>query len=349
LPALGYLLYLHHISIRSFGTTRALLRKERNREKHVLTNRSSTQEGLMDLTMAPVKTAGQAKKISLTKIMVMTDFSEASDHALEHALALARRYDARIYLTHIITPDPFQFAEPQVAQATYDKVRQAAEQGITEILVSGRLRGVPHEVVLEEGNVWPVIQGLIAKHEIDLIVAGTHGRGKLQKMLIGSVAEAVFRQASCAVLTVGPSVKGEAPREVELKNILFATDFGPSAEHASAYAFSLAQEHDARLMLLHVIENAAAYTEESVSRQRELNIQRLKQMMPPESENWCKPEFRVTFGSAVEEIIEMAKETKADLIVMGAKPSKTFAGHAPMTIAYNVVTKAPCPVLTVRG
>jgi nucleotide-binding universal stress UspA family protein len=290
-----------------------------------------------------------AKRVLLTKILVTTDFSEVSDRALDYAIALARRYDARIYLAHVITPDPFQFAEPQLAQATYEKVRQAAEEGITDILISGKLRGVPHEVLMEEGNVWPTLDKLITEHEIDLVVVGTHGRGKVQKILIGSVAEEIFRQADCAVMTVGPGVKGDTAKEVELKSILFATDFGPGAEKAAAHAFSLAQEHDARVTLLHVIESAAAYTEESVARQREINIVRMKQLMPFGSENWCKPEFRVTFGSAVEEILIAARESRADLIVMGAKARRSLAGHVPLTIAYNVVTKAACPVLTVRG
>jgi nucleotide-binding universal stress UspA family protein len=292
--------------------------------------------------------ADLSKRVSLTKILVTTDFSEVSDRALDYAIALARRYDARIYLTHVITPDPFQFAEPQLAQATYEKVRQAAEEGITDILISGKLRGVPHEVLMEEGNVWPTLEKMIVEHEIDLVVAGTHGRGKVQKILIGSVAEEIFRRATTAVLTVGPAVKGGA-KEIDLNHILFATDFGPGAERAAAHAFSLAQEHNAHLTLLHVIESAAAYTEESVARQREINIVRMKQLMPPGTENWCKPEFRVTFGSAVEEILIASRESKADLIVMGAKARKSLAGHVPLTIAYNVVTKATCPVLTVRG
>jgi nucleotide-binding universal stress UspA family protein len=290
-----------------------------------------------------------SKRVSLTKILVTTDFSEVSDRALGYAIALARRYDARIYLTHVINPDPFQFAEPQLAQATYEKVRQAAQEGFTDILISGKLRGVPHEVLMEEGNVWPTLEKLIAEHEIDLVVAGTHGRGKVQKILIGSVAEEIFRQADTPVLTVGPAVKGENRREVELNNILFATDFGTGAERAAAYAFSLAQEHAAQLTLLHVIESSAAYTEESVARQREINVMRMKQLMPQGSEDWCKPEFRVIFGSVVEEILTASKESKADLVVMGAKPRRNLAGHVPLTIAYNVVRKATCPVLTVRG
>jgi nucleotide-binding universal stress UspA family protein len=220
---------------------------------------------------------------------------------------------------------------------------------MADILVSGKLRGVPHEVLLEEGSVWPAIEKLIEKHEIDLVVTATHGRGKVQKVLIGSVAEEIFRQANCAVLTVGPRVKDEPAREVELKNILFATEFGHGAEKAAAHAFSLAQEHGARLTILHVIQEATAFTEESVRQQREAAVRRLEKLMPEGAENWCKPVFRATFGEAVEEIITMARETNADLIVMGAKPSKNLAGHAPFAIAYNVVTRAHCPVLTVRG
>src|SRR5579862_6759593 len=122
-------------------------------------------------------------RVAISKIMVTTDFSEVSDRALDYAIAIARRYDARIYLAHVITPDPFQFSEPQLAQATYEKVRQAAEEGITDILISGKLRGVPHEVLMEEGNVWQTLEKMILEHEIDLVVAGTHGRGKVRKML----------------------------------------------------------------------------------------------------------------------------------------------------------------------
>src|ERR1700751_3382021 len=171
-------------------------------------------------------------RVSISKILVTAVFSEVSDRALDYAIALARRYNARIYLAHVITPDPFQFAEPQLAQATYEKVRQAAEEGITDILISGKLRGIPHEVLMEEGNVWPTLEKLITEHQVDLVVAGTHGRNKVQKILIGSAAEEIFRQADTPVLTVGPAVKGENQNEVELANILFATDFGPGAERA---------------------------------------------------------------------------------------------------------------------
>lgn len=303
--------------------------------------------------MQPTKTLQKEvqanQKIALTKIMVLTDFSEVSELALEYALALARRYDARMYLTHVISPESYVLAEPGLAEMTYQKMREAAEQSMADILISGRMRGVPHEVLLQEGTLWPTIERLIQQHQIDLVVIGTHGRGQFKKVILGSVAEEVFRQAGCAVLTVGPHTLKQAPREVELKSILFATDFGSGAAEAAKYAFSLAQEHGARLTVLHVVEEMRAYTEEEERLLRQVNIQRMKQFMPTDSENWCKVEFRVAFGAAVEEILEEARETNADLIIMGAKTRKTFAGHAPQTIAYNVVANAKCPVLTVRG
>src|SRR5215467_13564409 len=192
---------------------------------------------VVEPTKSPQKEVEANKKISLTHIMVLTDFSAVSGLALEYALALARRYDARIYLTHVMTPDTYQMAEPALPEMTYERMRQAGEQGIADILTSGKLRGVLHEVLLQEGTLWPTVERLIEEQGIDLVVTGTHGRGQFKKMILGSVAEEVFRQAGCAVLTVGPHTLKQAPHEVDLKNILFATDFGPGAAQAAKYAF----------------------------------------------------------------------------------------------------------------
>jgi nucleotide-binding universal stress UspA family protein len=281
-------------------------------------------------------------------MMVLTDFSGVSDLALEYTLALARRYDSRIYLTHILSTDVYQLTDPSLAEMTYQKMRQAAEKGMADILISRELRGVPHESLLCEGVLWPTVERLIGEHKIDLVVTGTHGLGQLKKMILGSIAEEVFRQATCPVLTVGPHTESHVPHEVGLKNILFATDFGPGALRAERYAFSLAQEHGARLTVLHVVE-AAVSTQEAEERLGDIYIDRMKQFMPAESENWCKVDFRLEFGAPTEEILGKALDTKADLIIMGAKRRTAFAGHAPLTIAYNVAAGAECPVLTVRG
>jgi nucleotide-binding universal stress UspA family protein len=296
------------------------------------------------------KIALESKMVQLTNILVGTDFSPASDRALEYALSLARRYEARIFLTHVITSDANVMVAPEIMARTYETEVCEAQRRMGEILTSGRLRDVFHETVIEHGSLWPTLEALIGKHYIDLVVVGTQGTGGLQKILLGSGAEQIFRQAKCPVLTVGPAVKGETPREVEFKNILFATDFGLGAEREAAYAFSFAQEHQANLTLLHVVARGEDYSEEGLALKGQAVTRELEEFVPAGGELWCKTEFRMRLGKPVEEILQVAGEMKADLIVIGAKHGKGLAaGHALRTIASRVVRGAPCPVLTVRS
>jgi nucleotide-binding universal stress UspA family protein len=191
-------------------------------------------------------------------ILLATDFSPASDQALEYAASLARRYGSTIYLTHIITLDGYPMMSPELAASSLQKMHAEAEEGFRELLKSGRLMALPYQAVIQEGNLWPAIEEAIKKYEIDLLVVGTHGIGAVRKILIGSGAEEVFRKARVPVLTVGPSTGKEPQYELEFKNILFATDFGKSAECEAEYAFSLAQEHHSRLRLVHVFQHPEA-------------------------------------------------------------------------------------------
>src|SRR5215469_15558439 len=113
------------------------------------------------------------RSVSLSRILVATDFSKTSDRALEYALSLARTYNSRIFLAHVIPVDLMM--APELAEASRDEMRRAAREGMEKILNSGRFFGVPHEEIIEEGYLWPNIEELIKKHEIDLLVLGTHG------------------------------------------------------------------------------------------------------------------------------------------------------------------------------
>jgi nucleotide-binding universal stress UspA family protein len=150
------------------------------------------------------------------------------------------------------------------------------------------------------------------------------------------------------VLTVGPHVDGGVQPDVVFKHILFPTDFGPGSEREAAFAFSIGQEHDATVTLLHVAHHLEDYSDEGLTLKREEIKGHLQQLVPGGAEAWCRVEVHLTVGNAAGEILHYAEETKADLIVMGAKARRSLAGHLPGTTAYEVVSKAPCPVLTVR-
>jgi nucleotide-binding universal stress UspA family protein len=293
-----------------------------------------------------------SKRILLKNILFATDFSPNSEMALPYALALAGQYGAKIYGAHVVASADYIFSSPDLwpAHAQEDnRLQQEVAAHLEE-----ELHGVPHEVLFGVGDVATVLSHMIVDHDIDLLVVGTHGRTGPRKLLVGSIAEKLFRQATCPVLSVGPHV----PRphgDIRFQNLLFATDFSKESLAALRYALSLAEEDQAQLSFLHVVEQplAGVFDAEAV---RSDVIRRLHELVPPEAESWCQVEclveFSPQFALAAEKIVEVAKARSADLIILGVRPthrSTSTVAHFAQTTDQHVVAHAPCPVLTVRG
>jgi nucleotide-binding universal stress UspA family protein len=282
-------------------------------------------------------------------ILLATDFSPASKKALEYAASLARRYGSAIYLTHVITRDGYPLASPEYSAFSLEKMYAETKEGFREILKSKQMIDLPYKILIQEGNLWPSIEALIKTYNIDLLVVGTRGVGAVKKVLIGSGAEEMFRKARVPVLTVGPSAAKEPLYEMEFKNILIATDFGRGAKREAEYGVSLAQEHCSRLRLLHVLSHPEVYGENVLAVKKENSVVQLRELVATGADLHCKLDFEVAVGEPVHQILRIAEETKADLIIMGAKARNSLAGNVPHTMAYRIVCGARCPVLTVRS
>ncbi|MGA9805853.1 MAG: universal stress protein, partial [Terriglobales bacterium] len=139
-------------------------------------------------------------RVKLQNILFATDFSASAQLALSYTLNLAHRYDAEVYVVNVLPHMPFV----ETPQPDPEQTRLLAQQQLTALVGSQSFRGVRHKELIEEGEVEKVLHGVVWKHHIDLIVIGTHGHKGLGKVLMGSVAEEVFRNAECPVLTVGP-------------------------------------------------------------------------------------------------------------------------------------------------
>jgi nucleotide-binding universal stress UspA family protein len=285
----------------------------------------------------------------LANIMVATDFSPASARAVDYAVSLARRFGARVFVTHILEYERRAELEAGLSVPPINAFRLQAEESMKALERTGRLYGVPYVPLIDTGALWPAIEQLIEEHKIDLLVLGTHGAGAVAKMFIGSRAEEIFRHARIPVLTVGPGAKEEPLFEAEFKTILYATDFSPAAERGAAFAFALAQEHRAKLLLLHVSSPKEGLTERDLVFERESIVHTMKELIPTDYELTCQQQFHLAFGEPVEQILRVAQESKADLIVIGAKKQGSLAGHIPHTKASRIVCGAKCPVLTVRS
>ena len=149
-----------------------------------------------------MKVIDSKTQISLKNILWATDFSERSQAALPYAEAIARRYGSKVYVAHVITPETYEFLPPVALGQVFTELRAGAEREMSDLLDGRRLRAVPHEGLLGDGDVGEVLWKMVREHEIDLVVIGTHGRKGFEKVLMGSVAEEIFRTAPCPVLTV---------------------------------------------------------------------------------------------------------------------------------------------------
>jgi nucleotide-binding universal stress UspA family protein len=297
-----------------------------------------------------VKTLDARTLIRLKNILFATDFSPASGLAIPYAAELAKHYGAKLYALHVRQPVVNPMTMPASWYGLEESAKREDDQHRKELLDA--FRGIQPEVLIKEGDLWSNLAAVIEGNQIDLLVMGTRGRSGIGKFLLGSVAEEIFRQAPCPVLTVGPHAPSEPKRGGEFYRILFATDFSPESVAAAPYAISLAQECQAYLTLLHVLAEHKAGDLVHPSELTRSSEQLLHNLVPPEAELWCVPEYVVEHGVAGEKILEVAAQSKVDLIVLGVCQPSGFPGastHLPISIAHQVVSHAACPVLTVRG
>jgi len=319
------------------------------------------------MTVAELQTpsAGPKSDVMFRHILVATDFSEASGRALENALGLAAEYGSRVTLVHVLQPDR-QYATLE-CPPELDLQRITAEQQFKKIVDERHLGDKISTTLLKHGPVASMVASLIEQEGIDLLVIGTRGRGGLQKLALGSVAEELLRVAPCPVLTIGP--KSSVPKiahGVAFQKILFATEFGKASAKALPVALTLAKAGQSKLILLHMFApmpttgNLSAYAPAGAAADefehwdgasRKQILQHLKECLPAETGLREEPEFVVGTDFLPEGILTAVEKFHVDLIVMGANRtgSARAAAHIPWATTHEVIRNAPCPVLTVAG
>jgi len=289
-------------------------------------------------------------QVLFKRILFATDFSPASLAALPYAAAIARHFSSKLFLAHVIPPEACTSIPVNERDLALKNVRAHAEAQMTGLRAKSVLTGIPHEVLVDHGETWPILSAMAEKRDVDLIVAGTHGRRGIEKLLLGSTAEEILRCARMAVLMVGPETSVAPKRETRPRSILYATDFSPASEPAMHYACALAREYGTTLYFLHVAEDV--WKEPLSTRMQAADFCRIRlQESHWVLEEGCAPEFHVDFGPTAERILEAAEKLHAELLVLGVRGAHhpRVAAHLPGPAAYDVVSQARCPVLVVRG
>jgi nucleotide-binding universal stress UspA family protein len=272
-------------------------------------------------------------------ILFTTDLSPCSEAALPCARAIAKLYGSTIHIVHVVGPEPL-IRPLGVPYPNVEDQNSVAQRGIDKLIQSSFLKDVPHTQTIARGVVWNVVSKSIADLNVDLIILGTHGYSGLKHLVLGSVAEQIFRRAACPVLTVGPQAQ-DGLAEGQLKTIMYATNFSPASRQALTYTLSLAHANRSKLILFHAVQYGESFVKVQLDTIVQIARYELTGLVPESLE------VVVKCGPAADLILGIATDTNADLIVMGAH--RGSLSHMPSAIAHKVVCHSRCPVLTVRS
>jgi nucleotide-binding universal stress UspA family protein len=278
--------------------------------------------------------------IAYAKILLPSDFTDASKKALDYAKAVGWRYNSEIILTHVLTPINPVLA-PEGEWFDGDSAPQRMNEQIEEISAELRSEGFRSRAVSLTGSVEREVFSLAEREHVDLIVVGTDGKAGWERFISGSCAEDLYRNSSRPMLVIGPLANPIAIECWHPRSIICAITLNPNESSLASFAYTLAEEYDATFTLVHLVHPAVEDREEKL-----LHFQQAMHMFLP---NMKVPHYVLKTLSSLDslgpEIVELAKEHRSDLIVMGANPATFMTTHFRHGISSRVIHEAPCPVL----
>jgi nucleotide-binding universal stress UspA family protein len=298
-------------------------------------------------------------KIEFNRILCATDLSNFSNTAVYYGAALARVFGSKVHLCHVIDlPIVSVHGEAFTYPSDYvDSLHKSGLQQIERLMAPLSIDWEPH---LETGAIAPTVAELADTCDADLVISATHGRSGLKRLLLGSVTEQLIRMVRRPFLIVTPPEIQITRGTIEtfaVKKILVGCDFSNDSARAVSFGFSLAQEFQSALHLVHVIE-PFVYEDALMPDPMTADIKddlsahlnrKLELLVPEEAHNWCNITTVSLAGKPFDELIKYALLHAVDLIIVGIR------GHGLVETLFlgsttdRVIRRASCPVLTVAG
>jgi nucleotide-binding universal stress UspA family protein len=290
----------------------------------------------------------------IKNILCPVDRSPRSLEAFSYAIALARWQGARLNLLEVIeVAKPTGSRRVQEDDNVPNDTRAALERDLRRVLTSRRASDVRVKISMRKGNVVQEILAQAKASQADLVVIGSHGRGGVQRLVLGSVAEKVLRLATCPVLTVRSGVSVTRRSRSPFGTILCATDFSAAANRGVAYAKRLAKEANAKLVVMHVVEwpfeAAAAAAAGELRESLEASARdKLARLLPRSTSDGPIGQAVVTAGKPSAAIVKLARARSVDLVVMGVSGRDATDVALLGSTTHHVIREGTHPVLTVR-
>jgi nucleotide-binding universal stress UspA family protein len=298
-------------------------------------------------------------RIKLDQILCATDFSDLSNQTISFGIALAKAYSARLFVCHIIDL-PFAAMNGEVQMdpiEQQDRMMAYAQEQLEQLFEN---ESIAWEAIVSIGHTADEISRIVDKNRIDLAISATHGRSGLKRLLLGSVTERLMRTLSCPLLIIKGHEEAQPGRKETVfppRRILVGCDFSSDSGLAFQYGLAMAQEFEAELHLVHVVEppvyqNVLVSDTATGGHNRKSILDQLNdkmtRMVPVEAKNWCDLTTTLREGKPDEELTRYADVNDMDLIVLGVRGHGLVESLFIGSTTDRVARRAPCPVLSVR-
>jgi len=282
--------------------------------------------------------------VAFEHILIPTDFSDASERALGYAKSIARRYQSDLFLIHVNQPIN-AVSPPEATWIDMQAIQVQLEEQMEQAGMALRSDGFRATALSVPGTVREEILSAIKANKIDLVVMGTHGRRGFDRFLLGSDTEGVSQRVNCPVLVIGPAVPAPGKDAWLPRRVICATALDPASAAIPAYAYLLAQQHGADFLLIHLEDLNKPVMKTDWPAFEKAIAQHLPSGIKAERIT------RTLFSDSLpgHQIVEVAKERQADLIVMGAHIGSGAATHFIRGTAAQVFAEAHCPVLVMHS
>jgi nucleotide-binding universal stress UspA family protein len=289
--------------------------------------------------------------IDIKRILCPIDFSEYSDHALKYAVTMAARFDASLHVVHVMPPSSVSPLSDAARHMTLKSLSHAVDRWWRpDVIIEQELTesAEPASRIMEQAEAL----------DADLIVTGSHGRTGVSRALFGSVVDGLLHRSRTPLLIVPSHLTTEhLERAASFDRIVCGVDFHEASLSALAYALSIAEESDAKLTVLNVIEvppelqhppTGYDYDVNGVRAEQEARrLRQLRALVPEAAHDYCTIETAVMEGGASGQLLRAAEQRGADLIVLGVHGRNALDVAVFGSNSKDIVARAQCPVLVV--
>jgi len=289
-------------------------------------------------------------------ILAATDFSEYSKVALNICLGVSKCMKTKLYVLHTIEKFPHEYKH-LLSDAAHADMKQKLEGE-----AMGKIKAMLPAELLDDGSVIPIVRfgkpfmeiiQIAEEKKVDLLAVGTKGKAGVDRVILGSVAERIARKAGCPVMVV------RGKKYVGFKRIIVPVDLSDCSRIALEYAVATAKAHKSKLTILHVYEesfvepyvNAANSEEEAgeiIKEIEQVNETKYDEFLKTVDLSGVEYEKLLKKGIPAFDIVEIAREQQANLIVMGTHGRSGIRHILIGSTAEEVVRTVHCDIIIVK-